>query len=79
MKDIRTLDLNLLKALDALLDEQNVTRAASKLNVTQPAMSCMLSRLRDAFNDLLVVRSQHGIIPTERALELGQPLKKIHM
>lgn len=77
MKDIKTLDLNLLKAMDALLDECNVTRAANRLGVTQPAMSGMLTRLRETFGDPLFVRSQRGIVPTQRALELAQPLKLI--
>ena len=46
--DIRNLDLNLLKALDALLDERSVTRAATRLSLTQPAVSGMLTRLREA-------------------------------
>jgi LysR family transcriptional regulator, nod-box dependent transcriptional activator len=46
----RRLDLNLLVALDALLSEKSVTRAASKLNITQPAMSGALVRLRDCWN-----------------------------
>ena len=45
--NLRTLDLNLLKTLDALLDERSVTRAASRLSLTQPAVSGMLNRLRD--------------------------------
>lgn len=49
--DIRGLDLNLLKALDALLDEGSVTRAAERLSLTQPAVSGMLTRLRDYFGD----------------------------
>lgn len=53
--DIRNLDLNLLKALDALLDERSVTRAAARLALTQPAVSGMLTRLRDAFNDPLFI------------------------
>jgi DNA-binding transcriptional LysR family regulator len=77
MKDIKTLDLNLLKALDALLDERNVTRAASQLGVTQPAMSGMLTRLREAFGDPLFVRAQRGIVPTQRALDLTMPLKQV--
>jgi LysR family transcriptional regulator, nod-box dependent transcriptional activator len=52
----RRLDLNLLVALDALLSEKSVTRAASKLNITQPAMSGALARLRDYFEDPLVVQ-----------------------
>lgn len=77
MKDIRTLDFNLLKALDALLDECNVTRAAARLGVTQPAMSGMLTRLRDTFDDPLFVRAQRGIVPTSRALELAQPVRQV--
>lgn len=77
MKDITMLDLNLLKALDALLDECNVTRAASRLGVTQPAMSGMLTRLRENFGDPLFVRAKHGIVPTQRALELSAPLKLV--
>jgi len=77
MKDIKSLDLNLLKALDALLDERNVTRAAARLGVTQPAMSGMLTRLRENFADPLFVRAQRGIVPTQRALELSAPPKRV--
>ncbi|XBS71890.1 LysR family transcriptional regulator [Acerihabitans sp. KWT182] len=77
MTDISGLDFNLLKALDALLDERNVTRAANRLSVTQPAMSGMLTRLRDAFGDPLFVRAQRGIVPTDRALELRLPVKRL--
>jgi len=77
VKDFRALDLNLLKALDALLDECNVTRAAARLGVTQPAMSGMLTRLRETFGDPLFVRAQRGIVPTQRARELGAPLKQV--
>ncbi|MFJ5162332.1 LysR family transcriptional regulator [Pantoea sp. NPDC088449] len=75
--DIRTLDLNLLKALDAMLDERSVTRAAERLSLTQPAVSGMLTRLRECFDDPLFTRTQRGIIPTLRALELAQPVKTI--
>jgi len=71
------LDLNLLKALDALLDERSVTRAAERLGFTQPAVSGMLTRLRDSFDDPLFVRTQRGIVPTLRAVELAGPLKQI--
>jgi len=53
----RQVDLNLLKALDALLDERNVTRAAERLGVTQPAMSGMLLRLRESLDDPLFARA----------------------
>lgn len=77
MANINNLDLNLLKALDALLDEKNVTRAANKLALTQPAVSSMLNRLRDRFDDPLFVRASYGMVPTDRALALAEPLKKI--
>ncbi|SFM97731.1 DNA-binding transcriptional regulator, LysR family [Izhakiella capsodis] len=75
--DIRTLDLNLLKALDALLDEGSVTRAAKRLSLTQPAVSGMLFRLRDYFEDPLFIRTNHGMVPTKRANELSTPIKQI--
>ncbi|MBF9003199.1 LysR family transcriptional regulator [Vibrio nitrifigilis] len=75
--DIRNLDLNLLKAFNALINEGSVTRAAQRLALTQPAVSAMLTRLRDYFDDPLFVRSQRGMIPTERALVLADPIKQI--
>lgn len=75
--DLRTLDLNLLKTLDALLDERSVTRTAARLALTQPAVSGMLNRLRDYFDDPLFVRAPHGIVPTTRAEELAAPVKRI--
>jgi DNA-binding transcriptional LysR family regulator len=75
--DIRSLDLNLLKTLDALLDERSVTRAADRLALTQPAVSGMLNRLRDSFGDPLFVRAQRGIVPTLRAEQLATPVKHI--
>jgi DNA-binding transcriptional LysR family regulator len=75
--DIRKLDLNLLKALDALLDERSVTRAADLLSLTQPAVSGMLNRLRESFDDPLFVRAQRGIVPTLRAEQLATPVKQL--
>ncbi|WP_159947614.1 LysR family transcriptional regulator [Rhizobium sp. 18065] len=77
MRDIKSLDLNLLKAFDALLDEGSVTRAADRLGLTQPAVSGMLGRLRDSFDDPLFVRTQRGIVPTIRASELAGPIRQI--
>lgn len=77
MADIKTLDLNLLKALDALLDERSVTRAAQRLALTQPAVSGMLARLREHLDDPLFVRTPRGITPTLRALELAAPVKAV--
>jgi DNA-binding transcriptional LysR family regulator len=77
MADIRELDLKLLVAFDALLDECNVTRAAIKLGYTQPAISGMLARLREVFDDPLFARAQRGLAPTPRALALAAPVKQL--
>jgi len=76
MRDIRRIDLNLLVALDALLEEQSVTRAADRLALTQPTVSAMLARLRKLFGDPLFVRTQRGILPTPRAAGLAPVLKQ---
>lgn len=75
--DIRKLDLNLLVALDSLLDERNVTRAAARLAMSQPALSGTLGRLRDLLGDPLFVRAQRGLVPTPRALEMAGAVKRI--
>lgn len=71
---LRRLDLNLLVTLDALLAEQNVTRAAARLHLSQPAVSVQLAKLREAFADPLLLPGPRGMRPTARALELRQPL-----
>jgi DNA-binding transcriptional LysR family regulator len=71
--NIDRIDLNLLVYLDALLRERNVTRAADQLGISQPALSNGLKRLRELFDDPLLVRTSEGMSPTERALTL-QPL-----
>lgn len=75
--NLRSVDLNLLVALDALISEGQVTRAAQKLALSQPAMSNALSRLRAIFGDELLVRTARGMQPTPRALELAGPLRQI--
>jgi DNA-binding transcriptional LysR family regulator len=75
--DIRKLDLNLLVAFNALLEERNVSRAAERLALTQPTVSGMLTRLRLLFNDPLFVRTQHGVIPTPRAEALKPALDQL--
>lgn len=72
-KLIRT-DLNLLVALQILLEERNVTRAAERLSVSQPALSKTLQKLRDSFDDELFTRTAHGLVPTPRSEELGREL-----
>jgi DNA-binding transcriptional LysR family regulator len=74
--DSKRLDLNLLVTLEALLAEQNVTRAAARLHLSQPAVSAQLSRLRDLFGDPLLIPAQRGMTPTAQAMELLQPLRQ---
>jgi DNA-binding transcriptional LysR family regulator len=69
--DIRTVDLNLLKAFDALVRERAVTRAAGRIGLSQPAMSHALSRLRSLFADDLFVRTPNRMEPTARAREIA--------
>ena len=71
------IDLNLLEYLDVLLRERNVTRAASHLGLSQPAMSNGLGRLRIMFGDPLLVRTSDGMAPTERALELQPMIREV--
>jgi DNA-binding transcriptional LysR family regulator len=68
-------DLNLLRILDALLAEQSVTRAAERLNLTQPAVSHALARLRSILQDPLFIRTPRGMQPTPRAATLREPLR----
>jgi DNA-binding transcriptional LysR family regulator len=73
--DLRAVDLNLLKAFDAILTEGAVTRAGARIGLSQPAMSASLVRLRDLFDDTLFVRTPGGMEPTARALELAIPIQ----
>ena len=75
--NISRYDLNLLIYLDVLLREHSVTRAAAQLGLTQPAMSNGLKRLRDMFNDPLLVRTQQGMQPTPRARELQPVIRQM--
>jgi DNA-binding transcriptional LysR family regulator len=72
--DFYGIDLNLLAAFNALMTERNVTRAATQVGVSQPAMSAALSRLRTLVGDPLFLRSAEGLLPTPRARELAQPI-----
>ena len=74
--NLERVDLNLLIYLDVLLREKNVTRAAENLGITQPAMSNILKRLRDVFEDPLLIRSSEGMTPTERARELQPRIRE---
>lgn len=74
--DTRRFDLNLLATLEALLAERNVTRAAARLHLSQPAVSAQLNRLRALFNDPLFVPGRHGMTPTAKAMDLVDPLRQ---
>ncbi|MDI1361758.1 LysR family transcriptional regulator [Methylotenera sp.] len=75
--NINRSDFPLLVSLDILLEERNVTKAAKRLNVSQPALSTQLSKLRDIFDDRLLVPSDNGrgMVPTERGLEIQERLR----
>lgn len=71
-----TLDLNLLRVFDAVMTEQNLTRAANRLAMTQPAVSNALRRLRDTLGDELLIRTAHGVKPTPRAETLWPTVRR---
>ena len=77
--NVNRIDLNLLVYLDVLLRERNVTQAANQLNLSQPAMSNGLRRLRELFDDPILVRTSEGMTPTERALELEPIVREVLM
>lgn len=75
--DLSAVDLNLLVALDALLTEESVTRAAERLSIGQSAMSSTLARLRKVFDDELLARRGRGVVATPLALSLKQPVREV--
>ncbi|MFP2927106.1 LysR family transcriptional regulator [Pyxidicoccus sp. 3LG] len=74
--DLAGINLNLVVALDALLTEANVTRAARRLGVTQSAMSHSLRQLRELLGDALLIRGRGGMMRTPRAEQLAGPLHR---
>lgn len=74
--NLRSFDLNLLIAFDAMMEEMNVTRAARRLKIQQPAMSHNLSTLRTLFQDELFIRVGQEMKPTARALNLAGPVRQ---
>lgn len=68
--NFRHLDLNLLRVFDAVMVERNLTKAAQRLAMTQPAVSNAMRRLRELLHDDLVVRAGYGVAPTPRALQV---------
>src|SRR5579871_2955557 len=73
-RNLRSVDLNLLVIFDALMAERNVTRAAARNGLSQPAVSKALNRLRGLFEDPLFVQRDRAMQPTARALELAGPI-----
>jgi DNA-binding transcriptional LysR family regulator len=74
--DLHGIDLNVLVAFDALMQERSVTKAGIRIGRTQPAMSAALARLRALFQDELFVRGPDGLQPTPRAADLAGPLQQ---
>ena len=74
--NITDVDLNLLVYFDVLMKERNVSRAALQLEISQPALSNALSRLRKQLGDPLLIRTSHGMTPTEKALDLHEPIRQ---
>ncbi|MCQ9427022.1 LysR substrate-binding domain-containing protein [Pseudomonas sp. LJDD11] len=73
--DLRRVDLNLLVIFEALMFERNLTRVAEKLFIGQPAVSAALGRLRDLFDDPLLLRNGRVMEPTARALDILQEIR----
>src|SRR6201998_4038733 len=69
-------DLNLLVVFDAVMQERSVTRAGSRIGLSQPAVSHALNRLRYMLKDQLFVRTPEGMVPTPRAEQLADPLRR---
>ena len=74
--NLRGVDLNLLTVFDAVMQEQNITRAAQNLGMSQPAVSNAVARLKVMFNDELFIRHGRGIQPTQRAKQLFRPIRQ---
>ena len=75
--NLRTVDLNLLVIFDALMKERHVSRAAARVGLSQPAASSALGRLRQLFDDELLVRTGNAMEPTARALDLAERITPI--
>ena len=74
--NLRALDLNLLVVFDAVMTDRSVTKAAVRLNMAQPALSHALTRLRQALQDELFVRTPDGMAPTPKAESLAEGVRE---
>ncbi|WP_342615960.1 LysR family transcriptional regulator, partial [Pseudomonas aeruginosa] len=70
-------DMNLLVALNVLLEEGSVVGAARRMHLSPPAMSRTLSRIREAVGDPIMVRAGRKLVPTPRALELQEQVRQL--
>ena len=77
MSGINRLDLKQLRVLQALLQERNLSRVASKMGLTQQAISEQLRKLREVFDDRLFIRCSSGVVPTPLAESLGEKVNRI--
>lgn len=75
--NLRSVDLNLLTVFDAIMAEQNLSRAADRIGMSQPAISNALARLRHVLKDDLFVRTGHGMRATPRAQALATPIRNV--
>lgn len=76
INNLKRIDLNLLVTLEVLLTECSVTRAAARLNLSQPSVSIQLAKLREIYHDPLLLPGSRGMLPTARALGLLTPLRQ---
>lgn len=75
--NLRKIDLNLLTVFDAVMQERNLTRAAERIGMSQPAVSDAVGRLRHVLKDDLFVRTGHGVRPTPRAQQYAGQIARI--
>lgn len=74
--NLRSLDLNLLLVFDAIYNERSISKAARKLNLSQPTVSNALARLRERLDDPLFERGVQGMVPTARAKAISKPIQQ---
>jgi DNA-binding transcriptional LysR family regulator len=74
---MNNIDLRLMRAFLVLMNERSVSRSAERLGLSQPATSHILSRLREQFDDPLLLRSHNGMVPTDRAKEVEKVLREL--
>lgn len=77
LRDVRGLEIGMLRTFSALMAERSVSRAAARLFLSQPAVSASLNRLRETFGDPLFTRTGHGVTPTPRAMALAPQIERL--